>query len=56
MMARTTDMCVEWCREGTFKLIESGEPFYPRHLSDDSKDFMQKVTVLCPLCRGTAAI
>ena len=30
------------CREGTFKLIESGEPFYPRHLSEDSKDLHEK--------------
>jgi len=35
-------------REGTFKLIESGEPFYPRHLSEDSKDFMRKASCLMP--------
>ena len=39
-------------REGTFKLIESGEPFYPRHLSENSKDFMRKAS--CPLLSCSA--
>lgn len=37
-------------REGTFQLIETGEPFYPRHLSEDSKDFMRKVALLASSC------
>ncbi|DBB03503.1 TPA: hypothetical protein ACH3X3_010855 [Trebouxia sp. C0006] len=42
-------------KEGTFKLIESGEPFHPRHLSESSKDFMRKCLVKEEKKRATVA-
>ncbi|KAL3155775.1 hypothetical protein ABBQ32_012791 [Trebouxia sp. C0010 RCD-2024] len=42
-------------KEGTFQLIEKGEPFYPRHLSEDSKDFMRKCLVKDEKKRATIA-
>ena len=54
-----TDVVHACCREGTFQLIETGEPFYPRHLSEESKDFMRKVAHLpqfsCTTASGAVA-